>query len=849
MSVINSNIFSGRAQLAVQKVDQGIAKSLQRLSTGLAINSASDGAAGMAIANRMKTQIAGLNKAIRNAQDGISLAQTSEGAVAEMVSMTQRMRELSIQSTNDTLTDQDRIYLDQEFQALKQQMGALVRQSRWSATPVLSPRQGFLDAVVPARVAGNSPIDTTQPVTGQYNIFINGQTVSVDLVQNEPASDRLDKLMQAINLGYAQHGAWARTSAAGGLEVFTDDGRDLSLWYDSSTPQLTSVNLGLGSPGQTQITDIRLSSATSAYPKISQGADYVEFSGYGGAGETISWPQVAVADVTQGAFSMVNGKLYQGDGNQSKLIGRIDTTLDGTQGKPLRISFSNTFVNGSFESSGSTLNNIAGWDTYAQRIKLNGGSTVAGYPTPTDATLPPRGAGETVSITGGTYSVQPVTGDATSGSTSLMLESKGLSVDAYGVVHGPAIVSQQAVTIEAGTTVSFDWKAQQGEDNFDVYAYLLNVDTGATVELLNNTGSVTNWAARTVNVPTTGDYKFVFVSGSYDATGGQATGARLYVDNIQVGTPAPPFSPSATDLDKIMSAVVYSDQTPFALSASVNGVQLTSGNFVSPQLALNALQTQISNKIADGTFQNMQLTQQGQTLRLQSTSVGETFTVSGVTSSSQFNALGSVEVRTGLMPESWIDGIANASAASTGAHVFKGVMASAELLENNPGIRIQLGANEGQYVLLELPDYGVPGGNLDTLLWDTSTREMEKALLRSTLTGQTLQGANGEPVIHIRSTDAARHALTTLDHEMNTMLEDQARLGASINRFIHAGDNLAVSSTELSTSRSRIEDTDYAVTASELVKQQIIQKAATSVLAQANLLPETVMELLQGTGP
>lgn len=105
------------------------------------------------------------------------------------------------------------------------------------------------------------------------------------------------------------------------------------------------------------------------------------------------------------------------------------------------------------------------------------------------------------------------------------------------IVHGPYIVSNEAVYIESGRSVNFDWRAQGGSDAYDVYAYLLNTDTGATIELLNETGSGTadsGWSTETLEVNVTGNYKFVFTSGTFDETFGQAAGASLYLDNISV---------------------------------------------------------------------------------------------------------------------------------------------------------------------------------------------------------------------------------------------------------------------------------------------------------------------------
>ena len=115
---INYNLASSSAQRGLGASQEAYAKQANRLSTGLRINSASDDAAGMAVSEKLKNQVRGLNQAQRNAQDGISLIQTAEGALTETHSLLARMRELAVQSSNDTLSASDRANLQVEFTAL-----------------------------------------------------------------------------------------------------------------------------------------------------------------------------------------------------------------------------------------------------------------------------------------------------------------------------------------------------------------------------------------------------------------------------------------------------------------------------------------------------------------------------------------------------------------------------------------------------------------------------------------------------------------------------------------------------------------------------------------------------------
>ncbi|MFZ4385923.1 MAG: flagellin FliC, partial [Chloroflexota bacterium] len=115
---INYNLASSAAQRGLGASQDAYAKQANRLSTGLRINSASDDAAGMAVSEKLKNQVRGLNQAQRNAQDGISLVQTAEAGLSETHSLLARMRELAVQASNDTLSASDRANLDAEFTQL-----------------------------------------------------------------------------------------------------------------------------------------------------------------------------------------------------------------------------------------------------------------------------------------------------------------------------------------------------------------------------------------------------------------------------------------------------------------------------------------------------------------------------------------------------------------------------------------------------------------------------------------------------------------------------------------------------------------------------------------------------------
>jgi flagellin len=137
MSVINTNSKSIIAQNALTVNNRAMSKTMEQLSTGKRINSAADDAAGLAIGSKMTSQIKGLNQAVRNANDGISLLQTAEGAMVEVTNMMQRMRELAIQSANDTNTQDERDYMDLEFQQLKEEANRITLNTQWNGMNIL----------------------------------------------------------------------------------------------------------------------------------------------------------------------------------------------------------------------------------------------------------------------------------------------------------------------------------------------------------------------------------------------------------------------------------------------------------------------------------------------------------------------------------------------------------------------------------------------------------------------------------------------------------------------------------------------------------------------------------------
>ena len=152
---IATNVTSLNAQRQVMNTRQRLDQSLERLASGTRINHAGDDAAELAISENLRAQIRGIRQARRNAHDGVSMLQVSEGGLNEISSLLIRLRELSIQSSSDTLGDTERQFADREFQSLKQEIDRIANVTTFNGTPLLNGKAGFFEIQVGTH---NNPI-------------------------------------------------------------------------------------------------------------------------------------------------------------------------------------------------------------------------------------------------------------------------------------------------------------------------------------------------------------------------------------------------------------------------------------------------------------------------------------------------------------------------------------------------------------------------------------------------------------------------------------------------------------------------------------------------------------------
>lgn len=287
---INHNISALKINNILNGNDNALSKSLQRLSSGYRINCAADDAAGLAISEKMKTQIAGLNQASRNASDGISVIQTAEGALIEVEEMLQRMRELSVQAANGTCTDEDRQTLQAEVIQLKEEINRISTTTEFNTKKLLNgtiDRRSYSDNMNVSLVSlsdtvsvksysmniGDQPTNaivrtplssTTAPCDGK--LYVNNQ--SVDIHEGDTLDKILSNIISGVGSGIAVsltngtadpdsesgYETVSTTYAAANLSdtyltlINTDYGKDSKLEVSCSNKELANM-LGISGSG------------------------------------------------------------------------------------------------------------------------------------------------------------------------------------------------------------------------------------------------------------------------------------------------------------------------------------------------------------------------------------------------------------------------------------------------------------------------------------------------------------------------------------------------------------------------------------------------------------------------
>ena len=235
MSVVNTNVSASLAQAALNKNERALGSAMEQLSTGSKINSASDDAAGLAMAAKFTAQIKGLDMAVKNANDAVSMISTAEGALDEVGTMLQRMRELAVQSSNGTVTAEDRDYMDLEYQALDAEITRIANNTQWNGENVLDGKAGK------SGVNGASSSSVTFQVSANYSAgaAVAGHAGIAPGTYSDIAS--LEDALNAAGSGGATDWAVSKVGTAAHTTNTTALVKDQTYYFESGTSEISFV--------------------------------------------------------------------------------------------------------------------------------------------------------------------------------------------------------------------------------------------------------------------------------------------------------------------------------------------------------------------------------------------------------------------------------------------------------------------------------------------------------------------------------------------------------------------------------------------------------------------------------
>ena len=868
MSILSLNAATFRPPVASPADNQVYARAIERLSTGSRINRAQDDPATLNVSQGLQRQARSQTSAARNANDAISMIQTADAGLNNIQAMLQEIYGLSVRSVNESFTQNQRKLIGSRISDLRSEINATVERTKFNNIELLrgdftTSVRGRFDSYTGGlnkstlavhanssfQPASSSTLNAENLTTlrvsdmlltgaqrGDYKFSTNDSTVtltrtvdgvtaaqSITLVSGAPAGANQVQIPQATGdkfsldfsaLGVAVEFLVTNYGTRNSTADFT-----AAIGSIGSVPSTTGwravsdLPVATGNPTDQVVATIN---STGGNLRLGTSAGLSAVSGFGAAS---TWSDGSTAAIGfTGTVAQVNAALQTLEVNATDGLGTVDVALTA--------QFKNSVFLDTTETPSGDMVSIPGWDIYKRQVRLgvdtiggwlssNRSNTMPGNAPDYESTIPNRATYR--SEFSSTEKPNDVTGN------SLRLYSTGMQLPAgfgFGVVHGPYMISKDPILIKQGDTITFDWRSIAGGDAYDSYAYLLNVNTGGQLELLdvhgNATDAETPWATASVEVPQTGNYKFVFLAGTYDYSGGLAAGGSLYLTNIQI-TPAVPEASAQRavnlgtggefTIDSALAINSVSTQSPSGAVAP-DGRYRVIADSQAKTITLNHYYDNSSTLIKSQTIDQDEEVQGGQS---------RTY---------EFNELGvSLTVGNQSVTSLWLG--ENSNALETEITIAENQRLSVD--GTAPSFKIGDGS-KFEFVLSELRDVRL-GDNDDPQHSETFNRLDQKIRDLAASTSPSLESFSEIS----RITESALELVTELRSELGVAA---TRLSASVN-------NIDSQVSSIFMNRERIESTDYALETSRLMRLQANQNAYLATLAHMNTQPQMVLWLLQ----
>ena len=900
------NIAALVAHNSVQKNSGLLQKSLEKLSTGLRIRNAADDAAGLAISEKMRSQIRGLEQASRNTQDGISLIQTAEGALNESHSILQRMRELSVQAANDTLTANDRTYIQEEIEQLKDELDRIANTTQFNKKKLLDGTASVLWSSNDSDVRLFAQPNLTSQIfpEGNYTLSVVANPGKAQVLKShifsltEQAAMEFGILSSSMGSSASFYGATAyrgSSSASGSNSTDMTAGATNTLdqiaqFYDGSgrflldDPQVITLTQGNGRTakvtlcGSDSLGEMAQKFRDALWEALGQrnldvqGGQRSSFIGNAGSNEDL--PEGLVGTIIKGlrdgwlgASAMRITQKYGLD-----LEGLLQDTGATVMPKEMNVNIFEDAPYGTLAQMVYAYGAPGGLWSFALNIDAKDFTPATGESGET--IIPDMYADRIIAheLVHTNLAVLDVVMDGTFGDDFGAPNTTFLNEGLAEFIHGADervknlvdagkwgdVVAAAATHIWGGNDEDYaagyvsvrllhQALKDKGHGNGvkDLLGALANKTYGDIDAAINamTGGTYANWNAVLDDV----NSGLVLLNlgnddtgaiGGLDADGGSVLNAQTVIDESTVGSSSQPLENYGIHINwpGAMGAVVwgagnpapaYAENQPFEIGASdasagvwasttPNSLQSVEGTLVlysliagkAGELSLSGDEDLLK---ALGFTEIQESRETTYRVALRNAHSGESYGYSTYTGERLTQIISGADIQIGAdtgISVRWSEVSKNYIFSGGGEHLETFTVH----LANNTTV-FQIGANEGE-------DTGIFLGNMSS-------------------------AALGVALLDVTSREAAARSITLADGAIHRISSQRASLGAFQNRLEHTLNNLVAGSENLSRAESRIRDLDMAREMMEFTKLNILTQAGTSMLGQANQLPERILSLLR----
>ncbi|MDR1944161.1 MAG: flagellin [Synergistaceae bacterium] len=791
------NIPALQSYNALSKTNSALSKSIERLSTGLRINSAADDAAGLAISEKMRSQINGLNQATSNAQDGISMIQTAEGALGETHSMLQRMRELAVQAANDTLTQEDRSYIQLEIDQLKEEIDRVSTTTQFNKKQLLNGSAGALwstdnletKVVVKGGLRQTDQFGQKAAAEGNFRVTIDSIPGQAEVQKSDIFKIKHKNVIMGVSLN----------TSAGFADVRVDG--------MPAGNYVVSASAIVGTPASQGVQASYLAKNPPGGLANLMTFDWTNITTTTGDTNVNSLWEVVNVNTQTGSESVtfrVRTFVLHDDGTQESLsvenlmvttagLGQPGPTGTGLSATAGAITIDAAFVDQFTVGDKIVLNVMDELGTADTKLTV-GGELNPDWPEswndPTAVPTTPASFTTDYAVTAADVQNKEIhlkqfylntsNGTVHEGDVVLKLNNNFTIPPATGIVGASFEASY------VGQIAKNDVQLRDLDKYWDANGKFL-LDSPQTIEIVQGDGkkaSVTIYSTDTL-----GSLRQK-LNDAIAIGLGQGTYSQQYINNFVSFVE----NPLANSPESVPGTFVIRSLIPGA-----DGRLSFSGNEdIIRTFSLNVIQEPKESQFKVSVYD----AHSGATVSSSSTISGNV--LYGIVSPN-------IDVRFDPMAD--VEATWNPNTLTFDLISMNGVYETIIHLSDNSTI-FQIGANESE-------DMSVDIGDMSSF-------------------------ALGISNVIVTDRESASKAIGKIDNAVGLVSRQRAKLGAYQNRLEHTVNNLTAAATNTTAAESRIRDVDMAKEMMEFTKLNILSQAGNSMLAQANQLPQNVLALLRG---